>query len=99
MIHASVELIEAMRGAAPEPEAYQSSACGSAGGLFVWGWDAANNPDGSSYGGLMRERAAESCDLTKVDCPACLKLMRDAIPPVRWDWLEERGLAPKLGAT
>lgn len=33
-----------------------------------------------------------------IDCPACLCLMREATDPVRWDALEERGLAPKLEA-
>lgn len=31
-----------------------------------------------------------------VDCPDCLRLMRAATDPVRYDFLRERGLVPEL---
>lgn len=86
MIHASVELIEAMRGnisMGRRDGAFETRACdGSKHNRAVaWGW------------GPHREPSQ-----LHVDCPACLRLMRDAMDPVRWDFLESRGLAWKLEA-
>lgn len=88
MIHAGIELLEAIRGEAPEVCAAvkrPAPACASVrdgeGTTHAFGW----------HGGPSEPRAF-------IDCPACLQLIREATDPVRWDALEERGLAPKLEA-
>ena len=91
MIHASVELVEAMRGMAPPDYiAKPRVAClNPNGGLAV--------PAFFYEAGFARERR-RSEPPHPVTCPACLCLMRAAVDPVRWDYLEERGFAPKLEA-
>lgn len=89
MIHASVELVDAMSGVVGSDRsgsrrdgAFATLACSPSAahnGTVAWGWGAL-------------------CDPSRlvVDCPNCLRLMRDAIvaaDPVRWDALESRGLA------
>ncbi len=96
MIHASRELVAAMRGMEPwsNPTAVMAdregaelkSACGSAALDHSNPWSVT-----WASGGY-----AESCDARDdqeaVTCPACLLLMHEATDPVRWDNLEERGL-------
>lgn len=93
MIHASVELVEAMKGVAPSPEGHDfdiglRAACGDSGATSAW----------VVFGCLMNgvNGGDRRDDGMVVGCPSCLRAMRDAIPAVRWDFLEERGLAPKL---
>jgi hypothetical protein len=91
VIHASVELIDAMKGECPNgdedrgPHTHNISACTGRNvtrtervtACFDW---AAN---------LTGNAASEAIGV--VDCPDCLNLMREA-DPVRWDACEERGL-------
>lgn len=93
MTHASAELIDAMRGiggwVVNLPAS--SSACGFGVGPVVYAW---------LYRSPAHSDAVDSVgDLSRIDCPDCLRLMRAAIDPVRWDHLETLGLAPKLEAT
>lgn len=94
MIHAAKELIEAMRGSGPLIQCHTDSAY--AGDLDY----ACRTPENPGHGRAFANlddgggRALEH--VYPVNCPACLRLMRDATDPVRWDALEERGLAPKL---
>lgn len=89
MIHASVELLEAMRGKMPTLSLHPFPA-----NTFV-----------ACSGCRAEERIVWAAGLGWVEdfwgpvsCPSCLLLMREAIGPVRWDFLEEKGLAPKLEA-
>lgn len=93
MIHASVELVEAMRGECPDfpfeppnnggPHARKACAPGViADERVVWGY--------------TRGQSEDNFGLT--NCPACLALMRLAIGPerlaqlyVRWDQLQDTG--------
>lgn len=101
MIHATVELIEAMRGLAPRqtPESAGnmlhevSPACGAG-----YGSNGAGQLAVRGYAG-HRNSAQDTFSALHIDCPACLRLMREATDPVRWDHLETLGLAPKLEAT
>lgn len=110
MIHASVELVEAMRGVVgvvhDDSDTFHWKAqCGAhvdpGARECIWGWDA-NCWDGRrGYGSastLTREQLMACCDMARVDCPACLLLVRAATCPARWDHLETLGLAPKLEA-
>lgn len=94
MIHASVELVEAMRGVVPSfiqmhsgpnagsPSAYDASdasnACGEDGGGIALAFNTVE-------GGYLEP-------LQVVDCRQCLAAMREATDPVRWDFLESKGL-------
>lgn len=95
MTCASVELIEAMKGS-PAPwmsnetgrreDTYWMCACGDY-----------RDCSGRAYIGIPAARSAARCvylheDTKVVDCPRCLVLMRAATDPVRWDYLESRGL-------
>lgn len=91
MTHASVELIEAIKGdcgaRSSITNAYAQWACApgvesTPVGVYAYIGD----------GNTTRDARQD------VSCPACLRLMREATDPVRWDALEERGLAPKLEA-
>lgn len=94
MIHARVDLVMAMRGDADARSAFElsdgewnaraSAACLPSQMLGAWAF--VGNPPGG--------RAEE--DPHTVDCPTCLRLMRLATDPVRYDLLRERGLVPEL---
>ena len=106
-VHASVELVEAMRGVggADGDTGYWKAVCGAfveaESQECVWGWDA-NNWDGRhGYGpnSFVRvEELRKQCSVGSVTCPSCLAAMRAATCPVRWDFLETLGLAPRLEA-
>ena len=96
-IHARIDLVESMRGAADARSAFEltqdewearvNAACGGEigrGDGLVWTF--LGNPRG----------ATAVQDLQTVDCPACLEAMRLATDPVRYDFLRERGLVPEL---
>ncbi len=90
MIHASVELLEAVKGVAPGSVPVGLSpdwvnACGA-----PMGWDDVRRTV-KACEGFAAERTA-SRDPREVTCPACLLLLREATPAVRWDFLEARGL-------
>lgn len=75
-----------------------------------YGWEAAadferEDQQALACGGNGRgfERSIAACigvacleESRVVDCPACLRLIRDATDPVRYDFLRERGLVPEL---
>ena len=94
MIHASVELVEAMGGVGGtqyDEHPIGVAACRAVvdGDFPALAW--AFDTDEGGRGSLIEDRRP-------VDCPACLLLMRAATCPVRWDALEALGLAPKLEA-
>lgn len=93
VIHASVELVEAMRGVAPPANDIESrakllpdliDACTQARAA------AGRNPVPACSGWPGTREGMASHRL--VSCPSCLRIMREAVDPVRWDCLEERGL-------
>lgn len=87
MIHASGELCGAMMGLSFAGADYVEPACGAPHyETAIWGWS-----------GMLAENDGHDSltDEQRVDCPACLLLVRSA-DPVRWDACEERGLNPKL---
>lgn len=94
MIHASVELVDAVGGVSP----YMATRFGRTLREEAFGFRAC---DGAKQTGGIGGLAHASTTFTDaeppevVDCPACLLLMRSA-DPVRWDACEERGLNPKL---
>ena len=91
MIHASVELVEAMTGVHP------GLGCSiGARGSEAYGERGASGTD-TTYAFLYDTVGSIHTreDRDRVTCPACLLLMRSA-DPVRWDACEERGLNPKL---
>ena len=91
-IHASNELVRAMSGVVPLTAASPD--------------DNDNAMDGSNMAcapsSTMMSERVWACDLVGqehaglVDCPDCLRLMRLATDPVRYDFLRERGLVPEL---
>lgn len=96
-VHARVDLTESMRGAADARSAFEltqdewearvNAACNAAVGRedsLVW-----------TFLGNPRSATAIQ-DALVVDCPDCLRLMRLATDPVRYDFLRERGLVPEL---
>lgn len=97
VMHASVELIEAMRGVgvgwlyrAPHRNRLDSefaTACTN---------DVTRPVVMGSHADLPTDFAHSREDRIPVDCPACLLLMREATDPVRYDFLRERGLVPEL---
>ena len=84
-VHASKELVGAMRGVAPQIAydrgASEVQACSGRRGDVVW-----------SHAGINGTIEGKGV----VDCPDCLRLMRAATDPVRYDFLRERGLVPEL---
>ena len=108
-VHASVELVEAMRGnflCVDEEETVGPHALAQCGnpdvkwGCAVWGW-CGDRGDGRARfvvrtNATPKKNIAEACDVSRIDCPPCLRLMREATDPVRYDFLRERGLVPEL---
>jgi hypothetical protein len=94
MRHASVELLEAMKGVTPYVVGY--------------GWEAASAEQREREQGWMcmaddlAGRSVAACwgvdneEPPAVDCPACLVVMCLATDPMRWDTLLERGLVQPL---
>jgi hypothetical protein len=94
--HASVELLEAIRGVAPWADGD---------GIGATPADWRNACDGefdreeyrftmavlATTGWASDRCAGARIDDDAIDCPACLLLMREATHPVRWDELCERG--------
>jgi len=84
VIHATNELIQAMRGeicatsVAKISPGDERSPCGVGGGI-VWGC-------------VEEESGGAAEPHLVVDCPRCLRLLFDSIEPVRRDELLERGL-------
>lgn len=93
LIHASVELVEAMRGVAPAPGREEASKRGAPDLREACTGNRAppSNTPVHACGGWPEFREAGEVKTRRVDCPSCLALMREA-DPVRWDELEERGL-------
>lgn len=78
MIHASVELVEAMLGVAPAASSEQQSP--------NWSWPACGAPNGSIENALWATEGYASCpgsgaheEKGTVDCPACLVAMDAAL--------------------
>ena len=94
-VHASVELVEAMRGVVPTFIQMHSNP--NAGMLSAYD---ASNACGEDGGGIalafnvVEEHYLQPFQV--VDCPRCLEAMREATDPVRYDFLRERGLVPEL---
>lgn len=87
VVHATYELIDAMRGIGPILSG-------------PWGKDI-NSACGAEQGNKTYATYSETgrvlgCDNDPVTCPACLRLMFDAIEPVRRDYLLERGMIKEL---
>lgn len=105
MIHASKELVAAIGGVEPYPMCPMHRLTAQRLDDLLPACVAAPSADDgrSTLAYLWRgatdvSRAECVEDLSATNCPDCLRLMRDAVDPVRWDHLEERGLAPKLEA-
>lgn len=91
-VHASVELVEAMGGVGGtqyDEHPIGVAACRAVvdGDFPALAW--AFDTDEGGRGSLVEDRRP-------VDCPTCLRLMREATDPVRYDFLRERGLVPEL---
>lgn len=94
MIHASVELLEAMKGVCPANSWDDHDSRGAPAYH-----EACSGAEGEGLAQASREwleDGALRCDVV-VECPDCLRLMREA-DPVRWDACEERGLVSLKGA-
>lgn len=86
-MHASREFLDAMSNVAPRvavdvPE-HDRAVCGS---------DAGDESCVRAFGWMSGPTDSRG----EVNCPDCLRLMREATDPVRYDFLRERGLVPEL---
>ena len=98
MRHASMELMGATRGIGPYTTPLDSSSGVTAGELLTaCGAELPEKTDGLVFASIGFGSDI-SPDWREIDCPACIALIRDATPPVRWDAIETLGLAPKLEA-
>lgn len=100
-VHASKDFIDTLRGDADmrsplaiprrEWDLLSAPACGPVAiGRVTWAFG------GNPSQGFVEVLDGPDRKALLPNCPDCLRLMREATDPVRYDFLRERGLVPEL---